>query len=276
MAEIVYSADNTATWTEDIVKEFRDAFRYRYVIFAYVTSNLRLRYRRSSLGFIWSVLVPLMNYIVVGLVFSFASKTQIDNFFAYFFSGSVFFQLFQSVLVKAPYIMIENENYIKKIYVPKVIFVCCTVCLEGVNFLLGLSALLFLGLVTGHADFGPAWILLPFVIFCALLFLAGISCVLAIGGVFFRDIAHIIPFLMQTAFFVTPILYPVTMIPDRFKIFLTINPLYYFIESFRAPLFNNIPINWNFLVIIFVLAMISFFFGISMLKRYDNRIVFKL
>jgi ABC-type polysaccharide/polyol phosphate export permease len=275
MAEVIYNADSQATAWEDIHKEIKDTLRYRYVVGAYVSNNLRLRYRRSFLGFFWSVLAPLLNYLVVGLVFSFAARNQIPNFFAYFFSGSVFFQLFQAIITKSPYIMIENENYIRKIYVPKLAYVCCTIALEGLNFFLGLGVLLILGLAIGYVTLNVGWLILPFVVVLGLLFLSGISCFLSVSGVFFRDIAHITPFIMQTLFFITPILYPESLVPERYRIFVDLNPLYYFIQSFRRPLLGE-PIDWNHFAIITVLALASFVLGLVFLKRYDNKIVFKL
>lgn len=260
----------------DIVKEIGDCYRYRYVCMSYVQNNLRLRYRKSFLGFFWSILTPLISYLILGLVFSFTMKVQVPNFLVYFFSGSVFFNLLNVGITRAPTVMIENETYIKKIYVPKLVFVLNGIMLETTNFLLGLVALIALGLATGRLDLHWSMLFVPIPIFCAMISLIGITCFLSVFAVFFRDLAHMVPIFMQSLLFLTPVFYPIEAVPDAFRWLVNYNPLYYFVETFRTPVVNGTLPHLKFIAIMMCFSFALFAIGLIFLKKYDNKIVFKL
>ncbi len=261
---------------ESISTEFKDAWRFRYVIQSFVSTKLKQRYRRSFLGYFWTILAPFAHYAIIGFVMSHISRSTMPNYFVYMFSGSVFFSVIANVINGAPMYLLSNEHFIKKIYLPKVIFVLNTVTLEFVNFGLTAASLIILGVFTNLIHFSFAYLYLPIPIFFGMLLLVGLGCVISIAAVYFRDLIHILPAIMQAAFFLTPILYSVDMIPERFHKFIYMNPLYYLIECFRIPIVQGEipPANYTFALI--GIGVFMFFFGMVMLKKYDNKIVFRL
>lgn len=261
---------------DSIFTEFKDAWRFRYVIKSFVSTKLKQRYRRSFLGYFWTILAPFAHYAIIGFVMSHISRSSMPNYFVYMFSGSVFFSVISSVVTGAPMYLISNEHFIKKIYLPKIIFVLNTVSLEFVNFSLTAVALVLLGTVSGFIHFSSAYLYLPIPIFFGMLLLVGLSCLIAIAAVYFRDLIHILPAVMQAAFFLTPILYAIDMIPEKYHKFIYMNPLYYLIECVRIPIVQG-----KFPPIIYTYALMgigifAFFFGMVMLKKFDNKIVFRL
>lgn len=260
----------------DIKQEFRDIYRYRYVVYSYIQTNLRLRYRRSYLGFIWTVLAPLLNYLVMGVVFSLIMHNRMEGFFPYYFTGAVFFAVIASVINRSPSFLISNEHFIKKIYLPKLTFVLNGTLYEFTNFCLSVLALFVLGAFAGqlHLSIYSALAFIPLLF--VLFFLVGIGCIVSVATVYFRDLNHIIPVTIQSLFFVSPILYERSMIPEKYQFLVGWNPIYYFLETFRQPLiYGKLP-PLNYYVISFSLAAISFLMGIFIIKKFDNRIVFKL
>jgi len=259
-----------------IQKEITDLWRYRWVCYSAVTSVLKMRYRRSVLGFFWSLLGPVLNYLIIGLVFSFLSKSNTENYFTFMFAGTAIFNLLSVTINQSPNIMISNENYIKKIYLPKSIFILNVVLMEFINFCLGLLALSILGIAFGQLKISPSLLYLPVPILAALFFNIGIASILSIVTVFFRDVNHILPIVMQAAFFGTPIVYPVELAPQQFHYLLKLNPFYYFVESFRFPIYHRQlpPIEITLMTI--ALSLLVFIIGIAVLKKFDNKIVFRL
>lgn len=261
---------------DSIVTEFKDAWKYRYVIQSFVSTKLKQRYRRSVLGYFWTILAPFMHYAIIGFVMSHIGRSSMPNYFVYMFSGSVFFSVIAGVVNSSPMYLIANEHFIKKIYLPKIIFVLNTVTLEFVNFSLTSVSLVLLGLITQVIHFSFAFIYLPIPIVFGMLLLVGLGCIISIATVYFRDLIHILPAVMQAAFFLTPILYSIDQIPEKYHQFILINPIYYLIECFRLPIAQGTIPPLNYTILLTCSSILVFTTGIVLLKKYDNKIVFRL
>lgn len=261
---------------QGIIKELSETFRFRYVVLNFVRSTLKLRYQRTVLGFIWSVLGPMMHYLVVGLVFSYTMRGAIPNYAAFMFAGALYYNVISGVTLRAPGILISNEHFIKKIYIPKLVFVLDTVFVELVNFTLGMVALLILGLIFNRVSFSYHFIFIPFAILLATFLTVGLGAIFAVAGVYFRDLAHIVPVVMQATFFLTPVIYKIDFMPPKVQMLIHLNPLYYFVEIFRDPIIYNIWPRLDFVVLCSLLAVGTLGVGLALLKTFENKIVFRL
>lgn len=262
-------------WSE-IKKELLEVYRYRYVVVSYIQSNLKLRYRRSVLGFLWTVLAPMLNYLVMGIVFSLLMRDRMDNYFVYYFSGAVFFTIISATLNRAPTFLISNEQFIRKIYIPKLIFVLNGTFYEIANFILSAISLLALGFLTGHLDLSWHSLLIVIPIFLLTFMLLGLGCIISIASVYFRDFLHIIPVIVQAVFFLTPVIYDKSMIPSEYQFLIYFNPFFYFLEIYRQPLVFHLVPSINYYLLCVLMSFGTFFTGIFMIKKFDNRIIFKL
>lgn len=262
--------------TESIVTEFKDAWKYRYVIQSFVSTKLKQRYRRSILGYFWTILAPFIHYAIIGFVMSHIGRSSMPNYFVYMFSGSVFFSVIAGVVNGSPMYLIANEHFIKKIYLPKIIFILNTVALEFVNFSLTTISLAVLGLLTQVIHFSFSFLYLPIPIIFGMLLLVGLGCIISIAAVYFRDLIHIFPAVMQAAFFLTPILYSLDQIPEKYHQFILLNPIYYLIECFRLPIVSGKIPPASYSIFLIISAVLIFGTGIILLKKYDNKIVFRL
>ena len=261
---------------KSIKDEFRDLYRFRWVTYSFVTSNLKIRYKRSLLGVFWSMLGPALNYLVMGIVFSILMKSAVPNYFTFMFSGAVFFYFMNATIIGGLSVLIGNEHYIKKIYLPKSIFVLNSLLLEAINFGFGLTTLLIYWIGFSDVKIGMHWLALLFVALVGFLFLFGIVSIISILTVYFRDMVHILPVIMQAVFFATPVLYTVDSVPEQYRYLVHLNPLYYFVEAFRAPIYYGLWPSQHVTIVILTLACFSLFLGIFLLKYFDNKIVFKL
>lgn len=261
-----------------LVEELSETLRFRDVVSNTVRSTLRLRYRRSALGFLWTLLNPLLFYTSLALIFSYSMSRNNDvrGYLAHMFSGGIFFGLMSSSINQSPSVFIANEGFIKKVYLPKLIYVLNMLGYEFINSLLVLSTLAIVGLAIGAIH--PSWALLylPITFLMTLALLVGTSCILAVVGVYFRDVGHIIPVLMNCTYFLTPILWyapsenAVIARATRYNVF------YYFVELFRGPLVRGEVPSLSMTLGCAAVATVVLVLGIAVVKRFDNRIVFKL
>jgi ABC-2 type transport system permease protein/lipopolysaccharide transport system permease protein len=148
--------------------------------------------------------------------------------------------------------------------------------LETVNFLFIFISLLILGIAFRQITFTTAYIFLVLPIILAILLLIGEVCIIGIMTVNFRDLAFIVPVVMQTLFFLTPVYYPITMMPARLQQIIGYNPLYWYVELFRKPIYEGTLPPWHFTAACSVLSVSLCIFGLWILKKYDNKIVFRL
>jgi ABC-type polysaccharide/polyol phosphate export permease len=259
-----------------IIAEIRDTFRYRWVVFYFVYSFQKHRYRKSFLGYFWSVLAPLMQNLVVGFVFFSLFRFDMKGYLLYLFSGIVIFSLFAGIIGNSPTVFINNENFIKRIHVPKFAYVLQIVLLETVNFMFIFISLLILGIVFRQIAFTTAYIFLVVPIVLAILLLIGEVCIIGIMTVYFRDLAFIVPVVMQTLFFLTPVYYPITMMPARLQQIIGYNPLYWYVELFRKPIYEGTLPSCHLIAACSVLSVSLCVFGLWILKKYDNKIIFRL
>ncbi|MCB0365810.1 MAG: ABC transporter permease [Bdellovibrionales bacterium] len=235
-----------------------------------------MRYKRSILGFGWSLMGPLLNYAVVGFVFSVVARYSIPNYFLYLLSGAAIFNLVSASFTQSTVAMISNEHYIKKIYLPKSVFPITSVGMEAINFVFSICALAVIAVVVGVFPLSWSLLFLPIAMALAVCFCVGVGLVLSIAAVFFRDLIHILPILMQAVFFLSPVIYPEEAVPERYRYIMELNPFYHFVVLFRNPLYKGIMPTGLSIAVCVGCAVFAFVIGFTVLKRLENRIIFKL
>lgn len=198
-----------------------------------IIRDVKLKYRRSYLGYLWSILNPLMLMIVLVIVFSNLFRFDIPNFPLYLISGQVIFNFMTEATNNAVWSITGNASLLKKTYVPKYIFTISKVGSSLVNLLFSLGALLLVMIITG-AEFSWNLLFFPVIILQLLVFSLGISLFLAAATVFFRDIQYLWGVFVSMWMYLTPIFYPVSIISEEYQsLYRGANPMYWYIEQFR-------------------------------------------
>lgn len=200
-----------------------------------VGRDIKLKYRRSVLGYFWSLLNPLMMMTIMTVIFSFMFRFDIPNYPLYLICGQTLFNCFNEAANRAMMSVIDNGNLIKKVYIPKYIFPLSKVTSCFVNMLFNLVAILIVMIFTG-AGFHLSFLLFPLPLICLYLFTCGIGLILSALAVQFRDVMHLYSVLMMAWMYATPIFYPISAVPGWVQMIIRCNPLYIFIDAFRQLL----------------------------------------
>lgn len=215
--------------------------KYRNLLRELVLRDIKVKYRRSFLGMLWSLLNPLLMMIVITIVFSTLFRFDIKNFPIYLLTGQIIFSFFSESTTMAMSSIISNGPLIRKVYIPKYIFPISKVLSLFVNLLFSLIAVVVMIIIT---DVKITWaiLLFPIPLIYVLMFSIGISLILSAMSVFFRDMFHLYGVILTAWSYLTPIFYPVKIIPDKYRFFVNYNPMYYIIECFRdIVLYGRIP-----------------------------------
>ena len=229
------SARRLPRWMEEAV----NLWRYRGLVHELIIRDIKVRYKRSILGIVWTMLAPLLNMIALTLVFSSILKQAVANYPVYFMAGSIFWAFFaQTTTTAASQTMASNE-LAKRMFVPRSVFIASAVGGGLVNLVLSLVPLVLILIVTGF-PFYATWAFLPVSIFIITLFTAGVSLLLFAVTSRFADVREMYIVIVQTWFFLTPIVYEPSIVPFQYRVALSLNPMYHLIQIFRKPIYNGV------------------------------------
>lgn len=249
--------------------------QYRGLLRQLVMRDLKIKYRRSFLGYLWSVLNPLMIMLVMTVVFSTMFRRNIENFPVYLLSGQVMFNFMTNSTNQGMRSILGSAALLKKTYVPKYIFTLAKVTSCLVDFLLSLGALALVMLFTGVRP-TPYLLLAPLVLMQLYVFCVGVGLFLAQATVFFRDIQYIYSVITMAWMYLTPIFYPVDMLPERLQGLIKLcNPMYCYISQFRGVVLYGWMPAWHLWAYGSLAALLSLTIGIvSFLRSQDRFILF--
>ena len=253
----------------------QELYEYRSVFNQLVRQHLVLRYRRTMLGFVWTLVNPLLMLSVTAIVFSTIFKLDLVTYSIYLFAGMVPWTFFSTSTTQACGALIGNEGLIKKIYLPKIIFPL-SVCVGNlIDSLLAFVSLFLLVLGFGGV---LSWALLFIPVAFALLFVftLGISLALSTVTVYFRDVQYMVGILLQAVFFLTPIIYKREGLSGTAANLVALNPLLHFIDLFRLPLHQGILPSATTLLTAVALSGVSIGVGLLIFTRQEKKIVYRL
>ncbi len=207
-----------------------------------VSRDLKVKYRRSILGFLWSVLNPLLMALVINAVFSRLFRFDIQYFAVYYLSGTLIFNFIIECTTNSMTSIIGAAPLIRKVYLPKYIFPLEKCCFAFINMLFSLVAVVVVMIIQG-TPFTPTLLLFPIPMIYSFMFAYGLSLALSALMVFFRDIQHLWSVLTTIWMYLTPIIYPENLLIDnKLGFVLKINPMYYYTSYFREiVMYGTVP-----------------------------------
>jgi ABC-type polysaccharide/polyol phosphate export permease len=254
------------------MKHFTNFWKYRGLLNQFVIRDLKVKYRRSVLGYLWSLLNPLLMMIVLTAVFSNIFKFDIPNFPVYLLSGQIIFNFFSEATSMAMSSILNGGSLIKKVYIPKYIFPISRVLSSFVTLIFSLAALVVVIVVTG-VKVTPVILLFFLPLIYILMFAIGIGLIMSVLTVYFRDMLHLYGVLLSAWMYLTPLIYPINAVPDYLKSIIYLNPMYYFVEAFRdIVLYNRIP-SLQINLICFSYSVASIIVGLFVFYRNQNKFV---
>lgn len=213
-------------------------YRYRDLIWALVLRDLKVRYRRSAIGFVWTMLQPLLMMLVFQLVFGTMFRFDLPNYAVYALAGILFWNFFNQSILASMNSLRGNANLLKKVPVPHAVFPVATVLSGLVNMAFAMVPLFGLLIVTRH-PLTPALLFLPVAILLASLFTLGAGLLLSPLAVFFHDVTELVGVALTLLMYLTPIFYPMSILPDSMRWIVRFNPIRSILEVFRDPIYHG-------------------------------------
>ncbi|MDZ4142138.1 MAG: ABC transporter permease [Methylotenera sp.] len=256
-------------------QQCKDLYKFGFVLRQLVRQQLILRYRRTALGYLWTLINPLLMMTVTAVVFSTLFKLELKTYAVFLFAGMIPWNSFNSSVVQSGASFISNEGLIKKIYLPKSLFPLSVSLGVLIDSVLSFFALFIIILILG-GQLSWALLFLPIAFVLLFFFTFGIALIIAVATVFFRDLQYIVTVAMQALFFLTPIMYKKDMLGGKIAWLVSMNPVVPFIELFREPLnAATLPL-LSTIIHAVLIAAISMAIGVSVFIKYEKKVVFRL
>jgi ABC-2 type transport system permease protein len=224
------------------LKSYLPAFlQYRHLIAELVSRDLKVKYRRSVLGIIWSILNPLFMMLIITIVFSNLFRITIENFAAYYITGMLIFGFVNEAAMASLSSILGAAALIKKVYIPKYVFPLQKCLFAFVNMLFSLIAVAIVYLIL-QIELKPTILLFFVPMLYAAIFVLGLGLILSALDVFFRDIQHLWGVWATAWFYLTPILYTPDLLPGFLQIILKFNPMLYYVDYIRdVMMYGTLP-----------------------------------
>lgn len=250
-----------------------DTYRNRQLIWALALKELKLRYKRSLLGFLWALLNPMLLMIVLAVVFSTVMPINVPHYAIFLLSVLLPWTFFAQSLSYAAESIVGNGELIKKVAVTKTVFPIAAVVSNLINLLLSMIPLVLIVLIMRH-PFYWTWFFLPVPLLALTIFTLGATFFFATANVYYRDVAHIIQVLLNVLFYLTPIIYALDSIPHRYRWLFKLNPLIYALNGFRLSVYYGMLPAARSIIASFACGFLALIIGFGIFRRHQDEFVF--
>lgn len=250
----------------------RELWHFRELFYIFAWRDIKVRYKQTVIGITWAVMQPFFSMVVFSIFFGHLAKIPSNGipYPVFVYSGLLFWNYFSTSLSGASNSLIANESIIKKIYFPRLLLPASATITPIIDF--GFALVVYFGLlVFYHVAPSPlGLILLPVLILLSFLTATGLGSLLAAINIRFRDVREALPFFIQLLFFVTPVIYPTSIVPVKFQWLLGLNPMSGIIETARAILVHDKAIHFSLLIFSSAAAVILFLWGVFYFKKSER------
>ena len=257
------------------VDELIQLLRYRDLIWLMVGNILKNRYKRSMLGIFWMLLNPLLQTIVLAVAFGALFKSALPHYPVYLLSGLLAWSFMTQTTQYTMGVMATGSGLLKRIYIPRATYVVAVVGNGLINFLISILPLALIVLALRH-PLSASWLFLPVSILLLTVFTLGLALLLSTASVFFNDSIDIYQIVVQAGFFLTPIMYPPSVLPETLSGWMVLNPFFLMIELFRTPIYASAVPDASLIVSAVALAFVTLLAGWTVFTGKADQLAYRL
>jgi lipopolysaccharide transport system permease protein len=254
-----------------MISYLKELISYRELLFTFAARDLKVRYKQAIMGMAWAILQPLALMIIFTVVFSKLAKVPSDGIPYPIFSYCALlpWTFFATSINLGTPSLTNNMNLVTKIYFPRELLPFASVMACFVDFLI--ASTIFIGLMFFYKVSLNIYMLwLPLIVLIQIIFALGIILFTSAGNVFFRDVKHIMPIAIQIWMYLTPIIYPISLVPEKFQAIYMLNPMAGIIDGYRSVILKASPPDIKYLALAFVISIALFLVGYVTFKKAEG------
>lgn len=246
-----------------------ELYAYREMLYNLVKKNLRVRYKGSLLGFLWTFINPLLQLVVYSVVFTMILRVQVENYSIYLFVALIPWFFFSTAILDSTSCIISNKDLVKKIYFPRLIIPLSVATTAFMNMLFSMVIVL-IALQFSSVGISIYVLFLPIIMMLQFVMVIGACFLFASFNVFFRDLEHILGIVLMSWFYLTPIIYTMDMVPERYMSLYLLNPMTPVIEAYRDVLYYKQIPQLDSLFSILGLSLVTLVIGYAVFQKLQR------
>ena len=266
---------DSASIRSPALHELRELWRYRDLLRLLISNSLKTRYKRSALGIIWTLLNPLLTMLVLTVAFSQLFRFQVENYTIYLLVGLIFWNFFSQTTTQSMNTLVWGSPLIKRIYLPRTIFAFAVLGNGLTNYLLALAPLALAMGITHH-PFYLSLLWLPLAILLLAVFTLGLSLFMSTLAVYFVDVVDMYGVLLTVWFYLTPVIYPLDIVPEQFLPLVRLNPMTAMLGLFRTIIYTGQSPSLESWLVAAGLALVTLGLGWLVFTRRANDFAYRI
>ncbi len=251
--------------------DFGELWHYRELLYFLVWRDIKVRYKQTVIGAAWAILQPLCQMVIFSVIFGAFAKIPSEGFpypiFVY--AGLLPWTFFANAVSQSSVSLVNQSQLLTKVYFPRLFIPSSSIGVGLVDFSLSFGVYVCLMLWYGHAP-GVSVVLLPLLLLLTMMTAFGVGVFLASVTVAYRDFRLVVPFMVQIWMYLSPVVYAVTLVPEKYRWIMAFNPMTGIIGGFRSVLLNQ-PVDWNALGISLLVSSILLTIGVANFRRTERR-----
>ena len=254
---------------------FKELYNYRELLKTNIKKEIRGKYKGSWLGIIWTFLNPLLMLAVYALVFPYILRVDVDNYTIFMIVALIPWNFFTTAVQNGTSCVVINGHILKKVYFPREIIPISITTSQLINFLIT-CIIVALFIIFSGVGFSVHVLLFPLLVLIQYILTLGITFILSAITVFVRDVTHFVSVIMMLGFYATPIVYQASMLPEKFQIFLKLNPMAQLVEAYRSILYYHQMPDMTMLTIWGIASLLILVLGYLIFKKLEKSFVEEL
>jgi lipopolysaccharide transport system permease protein len=255
--------------------DFRELWEYRGLFFFLIRRDIKLRFQQTVIGVLWVALQPLIQMMIFFVILGVLIKVPTNNipYQLFFLSGFVVWQFFSQVVNNSAFSLVSNIGVIIKSYFPRLALPLSTIANALIDFVICFIIFLVFMLFDGNFPITSRYLLLPVLLIITIIFSSGVGLLFGALMVVFRDTKNFLNFILLMWMYITPIMYPISIVPEKYQFLFYLNPLTSLIQTYRWVYFGlgDLP-QMSYLIISFVVATVLWFTGAVAFRSMENKI----
>jgi lipopolysaccharide transport system permease protein len=249
----------------------RDLWAYRELLYFLIWRDVKVRYKQTVVGVAWIVAQPLLTTLIFTLIFGVLAGVPSDGvpYAVFAFAGLLPWMFFSGAVTRSGDSLVGSANLITKVYFPRVIIPCAAIGAGLLDFAISLAVL---GVLMAYYRVAPTagLLMLPALLLLVMIFSLGMGMWLSALNVKYRDVRHLLPFLLQIWMYASPVIYPPTFVPERWRWLLKLNPMTGIIDGFRAAIFGGKSFDWFGLASSTIIALALLVYAAFTFRRMER------
>jgi lipopolysaccharide transport system permease protein len=250
----------------------KELWNFRELFYTFAWRDIKVRYKQTFLGILWAIIQPVLSTFIFTVFFGNLAKVPSGDlpYSLFVFTGLVYWNFFSSSLTNAASSLISNEGIINKIYFPRLILPLSSVVTGAVDFFINLILLIIASFYFGFPPSLFALFIIPLGFLITFIAASGLGILLSSINIKYRDVRYIVPFFIQLLIYLSPVIYPTSILKESNRLIMALNPMTGVIEAVRSTISNTLVLDWTHLSISVIAAIILFLTGIIYFRNTEK------